>query len=524
MKDIKNLFISLAVSAFLLVSILGIIVWGNITVDKIKGGVRADKYYLNNIMYSPDRNDFLKGMVESYLSKHAFDELDAFADMYSFGYNITKKNGSPVTSHYPKGRYDINMEKNSDEMLSFWTDGWDSLYVKIFILYSEDVADPIGKLWIYMYSYPIVYVGGMILWPALFIASLIVLLTIATPIYKVWLFLVSLLGGEIAAIYYSQHSITYSFILLNLLEKICLGIIVTIYILYLKKLRNGVQGITDTDREKEALSIKKYPFSLKPFAEDINKAVDNVTCVIEDKIKSERLKTELISNVSHDIKTPLTSIINFSDLIYNEKTENSTITEYAEHLHNQSVRMKDMMDALIEAARASSGAVDIQLVPCKVSTVLEQCEIEYAEKLEKKKITLIIEHGTDESFFMADVKAMSRIMDNLLVNIVKYGMPGSRAYIEATNKDGRCIITIKNVSADPLNISGEELTERFVRGDVSRHSDGYGLGLSIVKSLMDLMNADLSIKAKSDVFEVSLSFATWEEDKPTEKQNDEKNE
>lgn len=524
MKVVKNFFISLAVSVLLLVSILGIIIWGDITIDKMHGGPRYARFNINTIMYSPDRNDFLKKQVEQLLSLFAFDKLNDFAERYTFGYNVTTQYGSPVVSYFPKGKSDYGIDKNSDEMLSFWTEGEEPLYVKIYILYEGTAVDAAGKIWGYIYSNPAIYIGGMVLWLIIFVASVSLILTIATPLYKLWLFIVSLYGTEIAVLYYSSLSLTDSFIVFNLLEKILLGIIATIYIVYLGKLRRQVTNITDSDRERDVLNLKKYPFSLKPFAEDINKAMDNVSVVIEDKVKSERLKTELISNVSHDIKTPLTSIINFSDLIYNEKTENSTITEYSEHLHNQAVRMKDMMDALIEAARASSGAVDIQLVPCKVSTILEQCEIEYAEKLEQKKISLITENDAEDCYIMADVKAMSRIMDNLLINIVKYGMPGSRAYIQALKQNDRSTITIKNVSADPLNISGEELTERFVRGDVSRHSDGYGLGLSIVKSLMDLMDAGLTISAKADVFEVNLSFPVWEEKDTEEMLNDENNE
>lgn len=293
-------------------------------------------------------------------------------------------------------------------------------------------------------------------------------------------------------------------------EKVLLTGLAGAYLYYLKKLRKGIQAINQS--EQAATNPASYPISLRPFAKDVAEASNHISVAVNERMKSERLKTELISNVSHDLKTPLTSIINFSDLILNEQTSNANINEYASHLHSQSIRLKNLLDSLIEASKASCGAIEINMIPCNVQTMLEQCIVEYETKLQDNQIELVDLPFEEKLMIMADTNALCRIFDNLLVNIAKYALPGSRAYLEVTREEKNIVISFKNVSKEACNLSADELTERFVQGDASRHTEGHGLGLSIVKSLMDLMNADLEISSRYDMFEVRLIFPAIIED------------
>ncbi len=231
-----------------------------------------------------------------------------------------------------------------------------------------------------------------------------------------------------------------------------------------------------------------------------------VSEAVNEKMKSERLKTELITNVSHDLKTPLTSIINFSDLISKEAPKEGIVAEYATHLQKQSVKLKNLLEALLEASKAATGALDVNLESCNVHIMLEQCVVEYEQKLSDMGIRLVENYPDDEMLVMADVQFLRRIFDNLLQNICKYAMQDTRVYLDAKSVDEKVIISFKNISKEPLNISADELTERFVRADSSRHSEGNGLGLSIVKSLMDLQNADMRLSVNADLFMVELVF------------------
>ena len=176
------------------------------------------------------------------------------------------------------------------------------------------------------------------------------------------------------------------------------------------------------------------------------------------------------------------------------------------------MRMKDLLETLIEASKVSSGAVDINLVPCNVQTLLEQSVVEYEGKLSEKEIVLNEVSPEEPVYINADVIALSRIFDNLLTNIVKYAAEGSTAYIEPEVVDNRVTISFRNVPKEPIRISTDELTERFVRGDTSRHSEGHGLGLSIVYDLMELMGGKLILSANSVMFEAKLSFEKVEKE------------
>ena len=218
------------------------------------------------------------------------------------------------------------------------------------------------------------------------------------------------------------------------------------------------------------------------------------------------MKTELITNVSHDIKTPLTSIINYASLIGEEDTENQKIKEYSEVLVRQSERLKRLIEDLVEVSKASTGNLEVNLSPCDANVFLTQASGEYAEKLENSRLTLITKQPDEEIRIMADGRRMWRIFDNLMNNICKYAQPETRVYLSIENNDDQAVITFKNTSKEQLDISEEELMERFTRGDHSRNTEGNGLGLSIAKSLAELQNGSLKLEIDGDLFKAILSF------------------
>ena len=249
---------------------------------------------------------------------------------------------------------------------------------------------------------------------------------------------------------------------------------------------------------------------LKKQGEDLNSIASGMSLAVEKQLKSERMKTELITNVSHDIKTPLTSIINYADLIGKEPCENAKITEYAEVLVRQSVRLKRLIEDLVEASKASTGNLEVCLQPCDASVFLIQADGEYEEKLKKADLTLVVQQSESEIRILADGRRMWRVFDNLMNNICKYAQPGTRVYLILEKKEKKAVITFKNTSREALNISEEELMERFVRGDSSRNTEGNGLGLSIARSLTELQKGTMNIQIDGDLFKAVLEFPVIE--------------
>ena len=227
---------------------------------------------------------------------------------------------------------------------------------------------------------------------------------------------------------------------------------------------------------------------------------------MEERLKSERLKTELITNVSHDIKTPLTSIINYSDLISKESCENEKMKEYSEALHRQSERLKKLINDLMDASKVSTGNVEVLLAPCEADIFLTQAVGEYEEKLKNHELTLVTKIMQESLKIMVDGRHMWRIFDNLMSNVFKYAQGGTRVYLTLEKIEGKAVFSLKNISHYPLDISSEELMERFVRGDKSRHTEGSGLGLSIAKSLTQLQGGEFDLTVDGDFFKVVLKF------------------
>ena len=238
----------------------------------------------------------------------------------------------------------------------------------------------------------------------------------------------------------------------------------------------------------------------------MNRIADGMGIAVEDRLKSERMKTELITNVSHDIKTPLTSIINYASLISTEPCENRTITEYSQVLVRQSEKLKRLIEDLVEASKASTGNLEVLLAPCDAGTFLMQASGEYEEKMQKAELALVTKQPDKELRIMADGRRMWRVFDNLMNNICKYAQPGTRVYLTLEEQNGNAVITFRNTSREPLNITEEELMERFTRGDASRNTEGNGLGLSIAKSMTELQGGSMRLTIDGDLFKAILCF------------------
>lgn len=254
------------------------------------------------------------------------------------------------------------------------------------------------------------------------------------------------------------------------------------------------------------VDLNGMPLFLAEHAIAMNQIGDGINVALEERTKSERMKTELITNVSHDIKTPLTSIINYVDLLNKEKIDNEKAKEYLGVLSRQSARLKKLIEDLIEASKASTGNIKFTMEKINAVVLLNQSIGEFSERLEAGKITVVTDFPAEDIFLMADNRYLWRVFDNLMSNIVKYAQPDTRAYIDLKRVDGKVRFNFRNTSKNELNISADELMERFVRGDKSRFTDGNGLGLSIAKSLTESMGGSLTLEIDGDLFKAIVEF------------------
>ncbi len=271
------------------------------------------------------------------------------------------------------------------------------------------------------------------------------------------------------------------------------------------KLKKSANALAKGDLSYN-VDTKYLVTDFKAHADSLNNIAKGMSIAVEDRLKSERMKTELITNVSHDIKTPLTSIINYTDLISKEECNNEKIYEYSEVLLRQSDRLKRLIDDLVEASKASTGNLEILLAPCEANIILTQTVGEYEEKLKKNNLQLIVNQPDEPITILADGRRLWRVFDNLLNNICKYAQDSTRVYLSVEEKQDQAVITFRNISGTPLNMYADELVERFVRGDSSRNSEGNGLGLSIAKSLTELQNGKFDLIIDGDLFKVVLTF------------------
>lgn len=267
------------------------------------------------------------------------------------------------------------------------------------------------------------------------------------------------------------------------------------------KLKEMYEGNNSNELNEEEF-MKVYHNIIK-YLNDISNGFENA---IQDRIKSEKLKAELITNVSHDIKTPLTSIINYVDLLKQENIENEKAKEYIEILDNKSQRLKKLTEDLVEASKVSTGNISLNLEKINIVELINQAEGEFEDKFKKSGLETIIYSQENEININADSRYMYRVIENLFSNIAKYALENSRIYIDIRLLNKQAVIEIKNISKERLNISAEELMQRFVRGDKSRTTEGSGLGISIAQNLTELQNGEFKLILDGDLFKVELKF------------------
>ncbi len=260
---------------------------------------------------------------------------------------------------------------------------------------------------------------------------------------------------------------------------------------------------------QEKVPLDHLHGSFRQIAQDLNALGQGASLAVERQLRSERMKTELITNVSHDIKTPLTSIVNYVDLLQKPHTPQEG-EQYLEVLARQSQRLKKLTEDLVEMSKASSGNIPVNLAPVNVVELVNQALAEYEEKLKKAQLPVVFTARQSEILTMADGRLFWRVLDNLLGNCVKYAQPGTRVYVDVVKYEKKVMISMKNVSRAELNLPAEELMERFVRGDCARNTEGSGLGLNIAKTLMELQKGKLNLVIDGDLFKAVLLFDNLE--------------
>lgn len=274
--------------------------------------------------------------------------------------------------------------------------------------------------------------------------------------------------------------------------------------LSLQKLREGGARLAAGDLSYQ-ISTEGMHGACREHAEHLNSIAAGMSRAVDARMKSERMKTDLITNVSHDLKTPLTSIVNYVDLLKKEDLRNPTAAGYVEVLDRQAERLKKLTTDLVEASKAQSGALNVNLAPTDVRELLAQLDAEYRDRFGAAQLTPVLTLPETPLIAMADGRLLFRVLDNLLGNAVKYSLPGTRVYLSAAPaSDGNAEILVRNISREALNIDPAELTERFVRGDASRATEGSGLGLSIADDLMKLQGGSLKLAIDGDLFRAAI--------------------
>ena len=270
----------------------------------------------------------------------------------------------------------------------------------------------------------------------------------------------------------------------------------------LRRLQKGGEALAAGDLTSQVDTSHMY-FDLKRHGENLNAISRGMSIAVEQKLKSERLKTELITNVSHDIKTPLTSIVNYVDLLQREHTPEQE-REYLAVLDRQAHKLKKLTVDLVEMSKASTGNIPCHIARRSVRELIDQTVGEYAEKLSAARLEPVVTLPDEELYCLCDGALMWRVLDNLLSNACKYACAGTRLYVAARREGETVAFSFKNISRDALNIDPDELMERFVRGDSSRTTEGSGLGLNIAKSLVELQKGTFSIAIDGDLFKVGF--------------------
>jgi signal transduction histidine kinase len=280
-------------------------------------------------------------------------------------------------------------------------------------------------------------------------------------------------------------------------------------------IREGVKRLNQGEMEAQ-IDTKGMPYDLKQVAEQLNNLSEGIHKAVEKQMQSERFKAELITNVSHDLKTPLTSIINYIDLLKQTHIDDPTALEYLEVLDRKSQRLKKLTEDLVEASKASTGTLKVEKTSLDFGQLVAQALGEYDEKLRSAKLTPVYHQPEEPLMVLADGRHLWRVLDNLLNNCVKYAMPGTRVYLSLRQGTSFVTLEMKNISSEPLNLTAEELMERFVRGDSSRTTEGSGLGLNIAQNLVTLQGGHFNLSVDGDLFKAIVTIPVAPKQEPTE--------
>ena len=271
------------------------------------------------------------------------------------------------------------------------------------------------------------------------------------------------------------------------------------------RLRQGTKTIARGDLEYQ-IDTRHMPYDLRLQAEDLNNISVGLAGAVDEKMKSERFKAELITNVSHDLKTPLTSIINYVNLLKSTQQTDPKAIDYIEVLDRKSQRLKKLTEDLVEASKASTGVLSVTREKIGMSQLIDQATAEWEEKLSDRRLTLVTTLPEGETWVYADGRHLWRVIDNLLSNCAKYAMEGTRVYLDLERGKGQVVLSVKNISREPLNVPAERLMERFVRGEESRSTEGSGLGLSIARSLTELQGGAFDLAVDGDLFKAIVTL------------------
>ncbi|MCI9083419.1 MAG: HAMP domain-containing histidine kinase [Lachnospiraceae bacterium] len=271
------------------------------------------------------------------------------------------------------------------------------------------------------------------------------------------------------------------------------------------KVLDGISKIADGDLEYK-IAEEELKGDNRKLAHAVNDIGEGLHRAVDDSMKNERLQADLITNVSHDIKTPLTSIINYVDLLKREELENERARNYIKVLDTKSQRLKQLAEDLVEASRISSGNIKLDMERINLVELVHQTEGEFAERFEERGLNIISNLPRESVVILADGRRIWRVLENLYNNVAKYAMENTRVYVDMYADGNQVLFSIKNISENPLNIEADELTERFIRGDISRSTEGSGLGLSIAKNLMIMMGGTFQIYLDGDLFKVMIGF------------------
>lgn len=272
-----------------------------------------------------------------------------------------------------------------------------------------------------------------------------------------------------------------------------------------RRLRTGARAMAEGDLENR-VDTHKMPPDLREHGEDLNNISMGLSAAVDEKMKSERFKAELITNVSHDLKTPLTSIINYVNLLRATDQTDPKALEYIDVLDRKSQRLKKLTEDLVEASKASTGVLNVERERIGMEQLIDQALGEWEEKLEARHLSIVKLLPEGETWVYADGRHLWRVIDNLLSNCSKYAMEGTRVYLELTRGKGQAALSVKNVSREAITVPADRLMERFVRGEESRNTEGSGLGLSIARSLTELQGGTFQLTADGDLFKATVTL------------------